>query len=205
MAIIDGCHDYQHVYFDAISAAALLRPGGLVLLDNIEDVGPYWAGREFLKLKSAWKELGEGLQSFSRSSPFDAPHALLETNLAVLQAPVDLVLNDRPHSTGNQPYYGDCVSGIKFDVAGIAPRGRLHIQLTLRGFADGVQPQTQKWSQVAELDVQSAYIFKLQSPLRTSVSASLPNYRQLVEIVMFWQPLEPGKSLHLLAAPEPYE
>jgi predicted O-methyltransferase YrrM/uncharacterized protein YoxC len=205
LALVDGCHDYQHAYFDVVSAAKLMRPGGLVMIDNVEDVGPYWAGYEFLKLNPAWTELGSSMKKFSPSNPFDTSRSLLDTNIAILQAPVDFVLNDRPISTGNHPYQGAYVSGVKFNVSGAAPRGRLHIELALRGFADGVEPQTRKLTKIIELDGHSAYVLKLESPIRTSVDSSLPNFRQLVEIGLFWQPLGHSSSLHLLGAPEPFE
>jgi hypothetical protein len=48
MVLVEGNHDYEFASFDLLMAARSLRPGGIVVMDNAEQSGPFHAARTFL-------------------------------------------------------------------------------------------------------------------------------------------------------------
>ena len=70
MIFVDGNHDYEFALFDILSAARALEPGGLIVIDNISQPGPYFALLEFLAKNPGWRQWGRDLREIvtSRSS-----------------------------------------------------------------------------------------------------------------------------------------
>src|SRR5260370_37731427 len=58
MVLVDGSHDYEYALFDLQMAARLLRPGGIIVMDNSDQTGPFHASREFVARNPAWQEIG---------------------------------------------------------------------------------------------------------------------------------------------------
>lgn len=58
LILIDGNHDFEFALFDLQMAARLMRPGGIVVMDNAEQSGPFYAAKQFLDRNPAWRELG---------------------------------------------------------------------------------------------------------------------------------------------------
>ena len=84
----NGNHDFEYALFDLQMAAKLLRPGGVIVMDNAEQTGPYQASRTFLARHAAWRELGNAVASYDALNPFDATRASVPgTTFILLQAP----------------------------------------------------------------------------------------------------------------------
>src|SRR5262249_859093 len=58
IAFVDGNHDFEFAYFDILIAARLLRPGGVIIVDNSEQSGPFYAALQFVRGNPALVVLG---------------------------------------------------------------------------------------------------------------------------------------------------
>src|SRR5262245_54877206 len=61
--LIDGSHELEFVMFDLMCTARLMRPRGLVVLDNIEQPGPRFATRLFLEGNPEWRDVSGVIKS----------------------------------------------------------------------------------------------------------------------------------------------
>jgi predicted O-methyltransferase YrrM len=136
MVLVDGNHDYEYAMFDLQMAARLLRPGGVIVMDNSEQTGPYSAARVFLEANPSWGEIGSALAAYDPFKPFDRTRASLPfTSFIVLQAPSHVPIGAGPHSWGQRWIDLPRLNGLQLDI--VAPcKGTLFYQVTLRGFAN---------------------------------------------------------------------
>jgi predicted O-methyltransferase YrrM len=136
LLLIDGNHDYEYAFFDLQMAARLVTPGGIVVMDNAEQTGPFRASRTFLKDNPAWREIGGAIVGYDPLKPFDRARASLpDTTFLLLQAPDHLSIGTGPHSWGQDWITIPSVSGLHFDIV-VPCRGTLFYQVHLRGFAN---------------------------------------------------------------------
>jgi hypothetical protein len=78
MTLVDGNHDYEYALFDLLMAARITRPGGIVVMDNAEQSGPFNAARTFLAANPLWHELGNAVASHDPANPFNPERASLQ-------------------------------------------------------------------------------------------------------------------------------
>ena len=71
--LIDGNHEYEFASFDLAFAAKMMRAGGVIIMDNAEQTGPFEAARQFLAENPDWRELGSCVSEFKPSTPFAMP------------------------------------------------------------------------------------------------------------------------------------
>ncbi len=137
LVLVDGNHDFEYALFDLQMAARLLRPGGIVVMDNAEQSGPFKAARTFIDLNPAWREIGDALTSNDPAKPFDAVRASLPgTSFIVLQAPDYLPIGAGPHSWGQISTKASTVEGLSIKLPAQETAGDLHYQVILRAFLD---------------------------------------------------------------------
>ena len=143
LVLVDGNHDYEFALFDLMMAARLLRPGGIVVMDNAEQSGPFRASRTFLGSNPAWRELGRAIASHDPNRPFDAARASLHgTSFIVLRAPDYMPISDGPHSWGQISMKASRLDGFMLELPRQLTAGTLHYQAILRAFlADGTVPE----------------------------------------------------------------
>jgi predicted O-methyltransferase YrrM len=198
LVLVDGAHDYEFALFDLQMAARLLRPGGIVVMDNAEQIGPYKASRAFIDANPAWRELGQALASYDRADPFNLTRSsAFETSFVLLQAPTYFPVGEGPHSWGQMITTSCQLDGFILEPLPQATAGTLHYQAILRGFfRDGSIPEAKIVDSV-RLDVEGpakiAHEFK--TPLRLAADA----HHYTLEINLSWQ-ADPGLSLLALAA-----
>jgi predicted O-methyltransferase YrrM len=138
MVLVDGNHDYEFALFDLLMAARSLRPGGIVIMDNAEQSGPFHAARTFLGANPAWVELGNAVAAYDPSAPFRQPRTSVPgTTFLLLQAPAHLSIGLGPHSWGQMRTSTPTLAGLSLDLAAQATAGTLHYQGILRVFAEG--------------------------------------------------------------------
>jgi predicted O-methyltransferase YrrM len=136
LVLIDGNHDYEYALFDLQMAARLLRPGGLVVMDNAEQSGPFKAARLFLAANPAWREIGNAVASYDPFEPFERERASLPTTgFLLLHAPEYLSIGEGPHSWGQAWIDTPQLRGLRFRIVQQC-RGTLFYQIYLRGFAN---------------------------------------------------------------------
>jgi predicted O-methyltransferase YrrM len=137
LLLIDGNHDYEYALFDLQMAARLVRPGGIVVMDNSEQSGPFKAARLFLAASPAWREIGNAIASYQPIKPFERERASLpNTSFLLLCAPEYLSIGEGPHSWGQAWIDAPQLSGLRFHVVQQC-KGTLLYQIYLRGFANG--------------------------------------------------------------------
>ena len=74
LVFVDGNHDYEFALFDIQAAAARMMPGGVIVIDNISQAGPYYATVDFLRARPEWSDCGTPRTSISRQ-PYDRKRA----------------------------------------------------------------------------------------------------------------------------------
>jgi predicted O-methyltransferase YrrM len=55
VAFVDGHHNFEYALYDIIRSADHLRPGGAIIVDNLEQDGPRSAVARFLRWNPAWR------------------------------------------------------------------------------------------------------------------------------------------------------
>jgi predicted O-methyltransferase YrrM len=92
LVFVDGHHSFEYAYFDLMSSALNVRPGGAIVMDNMEQAGPDAAVEAFLQRFKHWRlfvleghELGPTLKE-----------SVPETNGAVLLAPLGVEVGRLP-------------------------------------------------------------------------------------------------------------
>lgn len=139
LMLIDGNHDYEYALFDLQMAARLVRPGGVVVMDNSEQSGPFKAARQFLAANPAWREIGNAIASYHPIKPFERERASLpNTSFLLLRAPEYLSIGEGPHSWGQAWIDTPQLSGLRLQVVQQC-KGVLLYQVYLRGFANANQ------------------------------------------------------------------
>jgi predicted O-methyltransferase YrrM len=134
LVFIDGNHDYEFALFDLQSAARVVNMGGLVVVDNIGQPGPFFAARRFCQDNPGWSEIGRTLSNYRDGHPFDAHRVTtVNTDFCILRAPRHVVLDSRPSGLG--VFAMSALSGISFVPVG-EPDGVLHLQCILRTYSD---------------------------------------------------------------------
>jgi len=141
LTFIDGRHDYEFAMFDLSMAARTLVPGGLILLDNVSQPGPYLAVTDFLRDTPGWSECGNPGDRARGGLPFDKDRARIHnSDLIALRAPSAFVVGARPVTLGERSFAGQEVRGVEVRIAAPSSRGTLSIQCALRG--QSASPET---------------------------------------------------------------
>ena len=55
VVFVDGHHNFEYALFDIIRSADHIKPGGVIVVDNLEQEGPKRAILQFLRWNPAWK------------------------------------------------------------------------------------------------------------------------------------------------------
>ncbi len=139
LVLVDGNHDYEFAAFDIQCAARAMRPGGFIVVDNVSQVGPYYAARDFLAANPAWVECAARAAPFDPARAFDRERtAVAGTDFIILRAPWSYPIDARPRTFGERLFPAPRVDGIRLDIAAPA-RGRLHVECVLRAFGETEQ------------------------------------------------------------------
>ena len=207
LVLIDGNHDYEYALFDLQMAARLVRPGGVVVMDNAEQSGPFKAARLFLAANPAWCEIGNAIASYHPLKPFERDRASLpDTTFLLLQAPEYLSIGEGPHSWGQAWIDTPQLSGLRFQVVQQC-KGILLYQIYLRGFANGNQwvkeERIEGSVRIEAGDGEAAIDHLLERKLSV---VSPPEYNDqlfTLELDLSWQAHTDSRPLALAALPMP--
>jgi predicted O-methyltransferase YrrM len=137
IVFIDGNHDYEYALFDINAAANVITPGGLVLVDNISQPGPFLAAREFLRGNPSWSN-----EALISEKDVDPPYDLNRTTIpntdcAILKRPLTRAIHERPETAGQQTWRTPYVTGVNVPIKAPAS-GSLGVQCILRSFGDSL-------------------------------------------------------------------
>lgn len=207
LVLIDGNHDYEFALFDLQMAARLLRPGGVIVMDNSDQTGPFEASRQFMQANPAWHELGDSLANHDPSNPFDEMRASLpNTAFVLMQAPALLTIGERPWSTGVLPTAEPYAGGIRLRLAPRSSAGTLHYRVFVRAFADGnrwVGELATKGALRIEAGIEGRLDHHFAVPLTFDVPPRFGSVPCNVEIDICWRAEAGSGPLSLLGPPAP--
>jgi hypothetical protein len=201
LVLVDGNHEYEFALFDLQMAAKLLRPGGIILMNNAEQSGPFRASQTFLDANAGWHELGRAIASHDPSLPFNMTRAsLAETTFIVLKAPNHLPIGEGPHSWGQIRTDASRLDGFTLKLSRQIVAGTLHYQVILRAFPE-LKPI---------VEVKTVGSLRLSVPDATTVehkfssSLCVPEAGQFTyEFDFSWQADAGSTPLSLAAIPAP--
>ncbi|MBV8751700.1 MAG: class I SAM-dependent methyltransferase [Hyphomicrobiales bacterium] len=197
LTFIDGRHDYQFAMFDLSMAARTLDPGGMVLLDNVSQPGPYLAALDFQRDTPGWRECGNPGEPRHDGLPFDNHRARIHnSDLIALRAPFALVVGARPVMLGERGFDRQEVRGIELRIAERSSRGTLTIQCALRGHSASPSNPGVEIIGATSLDLDGA-----QGPVtarfKTPLVARGEFYQMALETALVWR----GEAPLTLAGP----
>jgi predicted O-methyltransferase YrrM len=133
LVFVDGNHDYEYAMFDIQCAAMRTRPGGMIVIDNIEQGGPISAALQFLAENPSWKDLSlEPMTDFPSVAYDRGRMPIPGTGFVVIQSPVHQTASRRPRTFGAQDWSGTTVRGI--ETGSDTP---VTVQCVLRSFGPG--------------------------------------------------------------------
>lgn len=200
--LIDGDHDFEPVLFDLQMAAKLLRPSGIIVLNDAVQSGPFQAVRTFLAANPAWTEIGTAVACYDENSPFVGQRvSQADTNFLILQAPDHLSVGAVPRSSGQVAIAYPAVDELVFDALPQATRGTLHYRVILRLFGDGPPKEVKALGRLEiDLDGSPTSIGRaLDPPLAIEVPENVESWKCTMEIEFCWQ-AEQGSAPLALAA-----
>jgi predicted O-methyltransferase YrrM len=201
LVLIDGSHELEFAAFDLDCTARVIRPGGIVVLDNIEQVGPRFATKLFLERHPDWIDIAGVVGLMDPGAPLVEPKPSFPgTKNYVLQAPPHFAVSAVPHSFGTQRCDRGEIDGIDIELARPA-HGVLHIQAFVRTFGMVHSEELSMTQQVAlSADKGQRLRIPLDRPLRTQVAEREGLDRRMEIIVAF---VGDG-GLALKSPPTPY-
>ena len=206
LALIDGNHDFEFALFDLQMAARLLRPGGVIVMDNAEQTGPFEAARAFIERHPAWRELGSAIGCYSSDNPFDATRASLpSTGFIVLQAPPCVSIGSGPQSW-QMPLQAPFVGGLALDMPTTPAAGVLHYRVYARGFADGNRwIREMQTSGSFRIETGGLLSHRFPTPLAFDPPSPPCPAVYSAEVEVLWKPDRGTPPLALSRAPVPLE
>jgi predicted O-methyltransferase YrrM len=97
LIFVDGSHDYPNVLHDLSGSLLNLRPGGYMVIDNLEQPEVLTATRDFLRLEPGVDSAAVNYDTYQRYSVFDVRKDEPATMaFAVLRKPTTLTVGRRP-------------------------------------------------------------------------------------------------------------
>ncbi len=206
MAFIDGNHSYGFAFYDLNMASKWIKPGGIIVMDDFDQPGVYWATKQFLELNPDWREIGGAFDAFDPASPFTSMRPSIEnTEYLVLAAPAHIEVGSKPLVLEYPNFEQPGITGFTLHVSPDSGNGRLHAKIFLRSFyhdgADGDAEQLDMTFNTAVNATAGNTAVTFAAPFVSTRDRSR-SYRQ-VEITLIWEPDDSGKPLRLIRCPDP--
>jgi len=197
LVFVDGNHDYEFALFDIGCGARAIMPGGFIFIDNVAQVGPFFAGRDFLSTNPGWREIGSSARDYNPDKAYDRDRTTIHnTDFMVLRAPRNYQVDDRPRNFGLIRWPRNRVNGVHLKLCAPAQPAELDVQVVFRGF--GALPI----EIMAETKVQVAQgVDSLSVALKPPALLEGEYIYFTVEPWLVWHGTEP---LQLVQPPEPY-
>jgi predicted O-methyltransferase YrrM len=200
---IDGNHEFEYALFDLLCTARLIRPHGLVVLDNIDQPGPRFATKLFLERFPEWCDVADVVRQIDPVAAFATPlPSFPDTRFYLLEAPPHYVVRGEPRSFGSADVDRAEVEGIELELAAPA-QGNLHVHVYARTFGlpepEELQCRQSLALDLAQLPADGRVRIPLDQPLRTAYPA--PGLPRRVEIALAFSG---GPELALRSSPLPY-
>ena len=79
LVLIDGNHELEFALFDLMCAARIIRPNGIIVLDNVDQPGPRYATKLFLEHHPEWRDIADVVRRTDPAAPLAAPQPSFPT------------------------------------------------------------------------------------------------------------------------------
>ncbi len=205
--LIDGNHEFEYALFDLMCAARQMRPGGLIVLDNVDQPGPRLATKLFLERHAEWRDIADVVRRIDPAAPFAAPlPSFSKTKFYLIEAPPYYAVGETPHSFGSIQYRRADVDGIELKLAAPA-RGTLHIKVYVRTFGilepEELECQLNIPLNLSRLPANPQIRISLDRPLRSAVPGEglSDGLNRRIEILLAFSG---ERELALRSPPQPY-
>jgi predicted O-methyltransferase YrrM len=210
LIFIDGNHEFEFAYFDLLCASRVLRPGGVVVLDNVDQPGPKFASHLFLERNPEWVDIGGAVHDLDLQNPLKPSRtAFPDTAFYVLQAPPGYVVSALPRSFGSLRCDRADVERVEVELCGAAA-GTVHLQVFARTFGPAIPEELQTAEsfpiRVSLEDCSAPVVFDLRKPLRSALVADAEEaaLERRVEIILAFTSDDPAQRLALKVPPRHY-
>lgn len=202
---VDGDHSYEHALYDLQMAMRYVTPGGVVIMDNAEQTGVYWAVKSLLSVYPDWCELGSSLAKHDIRNPYDTMTSSIPgTSFLILQAPDRIFVHQHPRSfeIKNVPEAG--LVGFDFFFKGEQKDGYINALIFFRSFMHGGKPGIEQQNCIERFPIAAGstiHRILFSKPFITSLDPA-DSYRTY-EIVMTYISNEGDGFLEMTSAPVP--
>ena len=200
LVFIDGNHDYGYVLYDLSMAAKHILPGGIIILDNSELPGVYWAVKHFMRLNPDWKDLGGAMSRYSISDPFEQKSTLIHQ--FVLIAPIEIFLGESPKCFKSTKFKEQGIRGYKLIFDCNNESGILHVLIHFWSFfvhPSMGNPEQKRIVKKVRLDRNQKECNIEFEPL---ISERDPEKSfRISEVCLIWQPDKEGSILTMKKEP----
>lgn len=205
IAFIDGDHSYEFVFYDLIALAKWARPGGIIILDDCNQPGVFWAAKHFLELNPGWREVSGVFDDFDATRPFATMRSSVEgVGCLILEAPQAFEITHNPISFTYSGIRQRGIGGFRLEPTADSGTGDLHVEIFLRSFYDdesaGKPEQLDTSFSTTIEDTQGIQTVALDQPFLTDLDTRATT-RQ-AELAFIWHPRDGATPLRLAERPE---
>ncbi len=127
---VDGHHNLEYALFDIVRSADHLKPGGVIVLDNMEQNGPRQAALQFLRWNPAWSLYVRGVVYDASVSDAELDKALEGSQgWGILISPKDIPVTRtaRKFAKAHIPYQS--IHGLKLNIRDQTGPGQVVVSL----------------------------------------------------------------------------
>jgi predicted O-methyltransferase YrrM len=192
IAFIDGNHSYEFAFYDLISLAKWARPGGIIILDDCDQPGVFWAAKHFLDLNPGWREVSGVFDDFDAARPFASMRSSVEdVGYLILEVPETFEITQNPISFSYSRFRQRGIGGFRIHPTANSGAGELG--------AGKPEQLVTSFSTVIEKteDMQS---ISLDQPFLTELDTWVTTRE--AELAFVWYPRDGATPLSLAERPE---
>ena len=205
ISFIDGDHSYEFAFYDLIACAKWAKPGGLIILDDCDQPGVFWAAKHFLELNPGWREVSGVFDEFDPTRPFATMRSSVEgIGYLILAAPEAFEISGNPISFSYTRFRQRGIGGFRLHSTAASGAGELHAKITLRSFYDDEaagQPEQLETAFSTALEAAAGVqTIALEQPFLTALDAQATTRE--AELAFIWQPRDGRTPLRLAERPE---
>jgi predicted O-methyltransferase YrrM len=134
MAFVDGNHNLEYALFDIMRCANYLAPGGVIIVDNMEQVGPREAVLRFLNGNPAWRLYCNGKLLRRQADPVELGRQIDGANWGVLIAPQGIQIGAMTFKSHERMIPYQSIEAVRFNVVAAVGSGTLAVNLNYAAF-----------------------------------------------------------------------
>ena len=129
IAFVDGHHNFEYALYDIVRSADHVKPGGAIVVDNMEQPGPRAAALRFLEWNSGWRLFYDGMiYGGDKSSKASANHILTTPTVAwgVLLSPNGIQVASQDSKLNKLCLTYKPLNALRFNIVEASHPGTLH-------------------------------------------------------------------------------